>query len=151
MKYIAAFLLLVTIASSYSQQEDEQAVRDVIDSFFKGFHQRDSTLLKKAVSDDVILQTIARDPQGGIYVKTEDFSKFVNSIVHVPDSVVFREELKTYSVLLDGAMANAWTPYEFWHNETFSHCGVNSFQLFNDGTQWKIIYLIDTRRLENCP
>ena len=30
--------------------------------------------------------------------------------------------------------------------DNFSHCGVNSFQLFNDNGQWKIIYLIDTRR-----
>ncbi len=151
MKYSLIFLLFLWLVPVQAQPDDEQAVRAVIDAFFKGFHERDSNQLKKAVSEDIILQTIARDQQGGMYVKTEDFSEFLTSISSIADSVVFREELKKYSVLLDGPMANAWTPYEFWHNETFSHCGVNSFQLFNDGAEWKIIYLIDTRRLEDCP
>ncbi len=47
-------------------------------------------------------------------------------------------------------MANVWAPYEFYLNNDFSHCGVNSFQLFFDGIQWKIIYLIDTRRKQGC-
>jgi hypothetical protein len=55
-----------------------------------------------------------------------------------------------YNIQIDGAMANAWTSYEFWVNGSFSHCGVNSFQLFKDEGAWKIIYLIDTRRKEGC-
>ncbi len=47
-------------------------------------------------------------------------------------------------------MANVWAPYEFYLNNDFSHCGVNYFQLFFDGIQWKIIYLIDTRRKQGC-
>lgn len=35
-------------------------------------------------------------------------------------------------------------------NGNFSHCGVNSFQLFHDNGQWKIIYLIDTRQRTGC-
>ncbi|MEM9869076.1 MAG: nuclear transport factor 2 family protein, partial [Bacteroidota bacterium] len=33
---------------------------------------------------------------------------------------------------------------------TFSHCGINSFQMVNFGGEWKIIYLIDTRGKEGC-
>jgi hypothetical protein len=40
--------------------------------------------------------------------------------------------------------------YKFYVGETFSHCGVNSFQLFKDKEGWKIIYLIDTRRKDPC-
>jgi len=60
------------------------------------------------------------------------------------------ERLLDYNIQVDGNMANVWTPYEFWFNGTFSHCGVNSFQLFNDNGNWKIIYLMDTRRKEGC-
>ncbi|UWX56421.1 hypothetical protein NYZ99_09635 [Maribacter litopenaei] len=55
-----------------------------------------------------------------------------------------------YSIQIDGAMANAWTPYEFRINDNFSHCGVNSFQMVKLEGEWKIIYLIDTRRKEGC-
>ena len=47
-------------------------------------------------------------------------------------------------------MAHVWAPYEFWYNGEFSHCGVNSFQLFKEEDTWKIIYLIDSRRKEDC-
>ena len=43
-------------------------------------------------------------------------------------------------------MANAWTPYQFWFNDQFSHCGVNSFQLIKVDNTWKIFFLVDTRR-----
>ena len=47
-------------------------------------------------------------------------------------------------------MATAWTPYEFWYKEKFSHCGVNSFQLMKIENEWKIIYFVDTRRRSDC-
>ena len=47
-------------------------------------------------------------------------------------------------------MANAWAPYEFYINSEFSHCGINSFQLIKIEGNWKIIYIIDTRRKDNC-
>jgi hypothetical protein len=47
-------------------------------------------------------------------------------------------------------MAHAWTPYEFYLSGALHHCGVNSFQLFHDGTLWRIIALSDTRRTEGC-
>ena len=53
------------------------------------------------------------------------------------------ERLLDYKVEIDGNLAHVWTPYEFWFNENFSHCGANSFTLakFDDG--WKIIHLIE--------
>lgn len=70
----------------------------------------------------------------------------LNAIVTRTDDQKWDERLLHYNIQVDGNMANAWTPYEFWFNDAFSHCGVNSFQLFKNGDQWKIIYLIDTRR-----
>ena len=51
-----------------------------------------------------------------------------------------------FDIKIDGNMANAWTPYEFWFDGNFSHCGINSFQLIKEDKTWKIIYLVDTRR-----
>jgi hypothetical protein len=47
-------------------------------------------------------------------------------------------------------MATAWTPYKFYLDKTFSHCGVNAFQLFKSENGWKIISILDTRRKEPC-
>lgn len=149
MKYILIFLILLSVPLQ-AQDEDNAEIRQLIEKFFEGFHQKDSLLIQETVSDGVILQTISRLNSGGNEVRTEAFSTFLRSITGIPDSVKFREVLFDYKIRIDGPMANAWTPYEFWINEQFSHCGVNSFQLAKLDGQWKIIYLIDTRRTEDC-
>ena len=133
-----------------AQESDETKVQKTIEAFFDGFHKQDSLLIKQTVSDGIIAQTIGKNKDGTTTLQTEDFSKFLKSIVSISDTVNFQEKILSFSIQVDGAMANAWTPYEFWYNDAFSHCGVNSFQLIKDGAVWKIIYLIDTRRKKGC-
>jgi hypothetical protein len=149
MKYVLViFILFGGIASA--QNSDQMGIRELIDRFFEGFHQRDTLMIKETVAEGVILQTVSRTNDGGNEVRTESFPGFLQSIARIPDSVKFKEVLFDYKIRVDGPMANAWTPYEFWLNEQFSHCGVNSFQVAKLKGEWKIIYLIDTRRKEGC-
>ncbi|NNE02545.1 MAG: nuclear transport factor 2 family protein [Eudoraea sp.] len=151
MRSFLLLLLLVVMNTTFAQKTDEKAVQKTIERFFTGFHNQDSTIIQSTVSDAIILQTIGRDKNGAEQVKTENFDRFIKSIVSIPDTTKFRERLLSFTIKVDGAMANAWTPYEFWVNDAFSHCGVNSFQLFKENGDWKIIYIIDTRRKEDCP
>ncbi|NND79604.1 MAG: nuclear transport factor 2 family protein [Maribacter sp.] len=150
MKQIFTFILLLGFMNGFAQESEESKIQKTIEDFFDGFHKQDSLLIKQTVAKGIIAQTIGNTKEGTKVVKTEDFSKFLKSIVSIPDTVSFKEKLLSFNIQLDGAMANAWTPYEFWYNDAFSHCGVNSFQLFKDGENWKIIYLIDTRRKKGC-
>ena len=150
MKLIAAVVVYLSFLGVSAQSSAEHAVQQTIITFFKGFHLQDSALMKSTVTANPVLQTIGKNKEGEIHMRTEKFDQLISSIVAIPDTVHFREKIKAFSIQVDGAMANAWTPYEFWINDKFSHCGVNSFQLFNDGSGWKIIYLIDTRRKDNC-
>jgi hypothetical protein len=148
--WLIFLFFLMAVGSVIAQESEEQMVKNTIDSFFEAFHQQDSSALKKIVANDMVLQTIGKNEAGREVVKTENFSHFLKSIVSIPTSTKFEEKLLMYNIQIDGAMANAWTSYEFWVNGSFSHCGVNSFQLFKDEGAWKIIYLIDTRRKEGC-
>ncbi|MBU2907286.1 MULTISPECIES: nuclear transport factor 2 family protein [Arenibacter] len=146
------FFLVLLMAFNFgnAQNNAEKMVKRTIEAFFEAFHQQDSMALKETVSKDIVLQTIGKDADGREVVKTDDFNHFLKSIVSIPATTKFEEKIMSYNIQIDGAMANAWTNYEFWVNDNFSHCGVNSFQLFNDQGAWKIIYLIDTRRKEGC-
>lgn len=145
------FILFSIISSQLSAQESEKiAVQKTIETFFEGFHAQDSIQIKQTVAKDIILQTIGKTKEGKSSINTDDFNTFLKSIVSIPETTKFQEKLLSFDIKVDGAMANAWTSYEFWVNDTLSHCGVNSFQLFKDGADWKIIYLIDTRRKEGC-
>ncbi|MEP3210341.1 MAG: nuclear transport factor 2 family protein [Maribacter sp.] len=150
MKQLLLLGILLLSVSSAAQDADKYAVQKTIEAFFEGFHQQDSIAIKETVANDVLLQTIAKDSLGKDYVRTEDFTRFIKSIVSIPETTKFQETIKSYSIQVDGPMANAWTAYEFHVNDKFSHCGVNSFQLVKQEDKWKIIYLIDTRRKEGC-
>lgn len=141
--------LFLFVLSTKAQSSEEAAVKQTIETFFQGFHQQDSLLLKSMISDQVIIQTIANKGDS-TYVKSENPNDFIKHIINIPASTKFEEKLLSFHIQIDGPMANAWTPYEFWLNDTFSHCGVNSFQLFKDADSWKIIYIIDTRRKVEC-
>lgn len=153
MRTIKLYFTIILLGVSYttfSQQQEQSDVKQSIEVFFDGFHKRDSNIIKTVVADGIVLQTIGRDKEGNNRMRTDSFGDFLKSIVSIPDSLEFKEELHGYRIQVDGSMAHAWTPYTFWVNSDKSHCGVNSFQLFNDGTSWKIIYLVDTRRKDNC-
>ncbi len=134
-----------------AQQDTSVAeVKKAIETFFEGFHKGDTVLMKSTMHKDLTLQTIYRTKEGKDVLNKGDAAKFVNAIGTRLDSQKWLEKLLDIEVQVDANMAHAWTPYEFYLNDTFSHCGVNSFQLMNDSGVWKIIYLVDTRRRAGC-
>lgn len=143
---LACFIVSIAIG----QTNQEAAVKQTIDTFFEGFHKGDTTLMKSVLADKVLLQTAFKNKEGKDQLVQDDIAKMLTAIGTRPDDQKWEEKLLDYHIKVDGNMANAWTPYEFWFNGSFSHCGVNSFQLFQDNGTWKIIYLIDTRRREGC-
>jgi hypothetical protein len=150
MRNIFCILLIFGHSLINAQDNEKNSVKNTIDAFFNGFHNQDSMVIKSTVSPDIIMQTIGTDKEGLSVVKTSEFNKFLRSIVSIPDTTKFQEKLLSYEIKVDGDMANAWTPYEFWINDALSHCGVNSFQLHKQEGVWRIIYIIDTRRREGC-
>ncbi|WP_350292024.1 nuclear transport factor 2 family protein [uncultured Croceitalea sp.] len=149
-KSIFISLFLIGITTSFAQTDDKAAVKQVVETFFEGFHKQDSVLMKSVLADDVVLQTTGRNKEGKTLFRDEKIEKLITSITSIPDSVTFQEKLTSWSIQVDRTMANAWVGYEFWLNGKFSHCGINSFQMVNFDGDWKIIYLIDTRGRAGC-
>ncbi len=148
-RVILFFVMLVT-GNIIAQNTAQDDVKKTIETFFDGFHKGDTTLMKSVMMDKFTTQTAFKNKEGKDVLVTEESTKLINAIANRPSDQKWDERLLDFSIQVDGNMANAWTTYEFWFNDSFSHCGVNSFQLFNDNGQWKIIYLIDTRRRKGC-
>jgi hypothetical protein len=109
----------------------------------------DGALLKSTFADSAILQTISRNKDGEIQIKNETVGAFATSISQLQKGDA--DERIVYDVIkIDGPLAIVWTPYKFYYKGVFSHCGVNSFQLVKLKGDWKIQYLIDTRRKKEC-
>ena len=142
-KLILIFLLFSLVCSAQSNEKEQ--VKSAINQFFDGFKKADSALVKNAFTKTVVLQTITKTGE----VKNEDLTAFARQIAQMKPSDL-DERISFSEILIDGNLASVWMPYEFYFQGKFSHCGVNSFQLVKVNDLWKIQYIIDTRRTENC-
>lgn len=136
----ALILLLGNFCFGQQNREIEKPIRNL----FLGMKNADAGLLKSAFSDTAILQTITKEG-----VKTENINDFITSVSKMEKDAL-DERITIEAVHTDGNLASVFTPYTFYFKNKFSHCGANSFQLVKQSGEWKIQYLIDTRRKENC-
>ncbi len=142
MKKISMLFTLLLFQTITAQEAD---VKTAIATFFEGMHNRNTLKIKSVCADGMLLQSIS-ESKDGTKLTTDSVSGFLTSIAGIPADMKIEERLLGYTIQIDGAMAHAWTPYEFYINSKLSHKGVNSFQLFKDKGNWKIIYIVDTRR-----
>lgn len=139
--WIYIFLLCSTY--SFGQQE---AVKNSILVFFEGFHAKDTTKMKTVCHEKIVLQSITESKVGEGKISHESVQEFLKAVSTIPVGILFKEEIKSYTIQIDGTMAQVWTPYTFFVNGQKSHEGVNAFTLFLEQNTWKIVHLIDTRR-----
>ena len=146
-----SILTLVFIAGCLAAkaQTAEDSVKATVKLFFEGMKKQDTTLIKSMMTEGVIFQTISRNKEGAMVVKTENVSDFFAAVAK-PSKDVLDERITFDVVRVDGALASVWTPYRFYMGEKFMHCGANSFQMVRLDGKWKIQYLIDTRRKQGC-
>ena len=145
MKSLLTLTLLLCSMLSFAQTSETEQVKATINSFFDGMRNSDSTTLKNNLAVNAVFQTISSNNE----VKSQNPSGFVSSVGKAAKGSL-DERITFRSIHIDGNLAAVWTPYEFYLNGKFSHCGVNSFQLHKENGQWKIQYVIDTRRKEGC-
>jgi hypothetical protein len=148
-KILIASLILFSVSSTSLFAQQSAEVRKVIASLFEGMKSKNTDLIQAAFHPDATMQTV-KSGETGSELGSNSVADFVNRIASTPETTTLDERILDYQIKVDGDMASAWTPYEFYVNDNFSHCGVNSFQLIKTKEGWKITYIIDTRRKEGC-
>jgi hypothetical protein len=123
--------LLIVLSSYYSfAQSPKDSVKQVISSLFEAMKTADTVRLRSCFASTGIAdfcRSVGSSPAGTL-----------------DERIVFKD------ILMDDNLAVVWTPYQFFLKGVFSHCGVNSFQMVRLNGLWKIQYIIDTRRKNNC-
>ncbi|MBQ4821617.1 nuclear transport factor 2 family protein [Aquimarina sp. MMG016] len=158
MQKLSILVVLFISFSAFSQEDTSKSemntyqdeVKQTIEEFFDGFHSGDTIKMKNTMDHNMVLLTITKTKSGGKKAITTDVQKFVTAIGSRPAEQKWNEKLLDFTIVANEGIAQAWTPYEFYVNDNFSHCGVNTFQLYNDGESWKIISIADTRKREGC-
>jgi Putative lumazine-binding len=151
MKSLLGLLCILFSLTAVGQNSFSEAnAREIIDTFFEGFHKGDTLLMKSVMSNDLIMQTTFTDKEGNHRITRGTSEGLLNAIADRPEDQKWDERLLDYKIQIDGNLAHVWTPYEFWFNDSFSHCGANAFTLAKTDDGWKIIHLIDSRRKSTC-
>lgn len=145
--------LIITILCSFSillSNAQEQEIRARIDHMFQAMYDVDTSALRKCFIPAAQLMTFTYDAKGNPRAKAETLNDFIRGVSLIGDEE-FEERLIGWQCLIDDGIASVWTPYKFYFENEFSHCGVNSFQLIKVQGEWKISLISDTRRKTNCP
>jgi hypothetical protein len=143
------FLILTIVSTTTFAQSEEAAVKAAVNKLFEGMKKPDTAILRSSFSPNPILQTIVKNKEEKAVVITEALDSFLVSVGR-PHTAVYDERITFDVVKIDGDLAIVWAPYKFYLGDKFSHCGVDSFQLIKINGEWKIQYLIDTRRKQGC-
>lgn len=144
MNKIAVLALLIG-SFCFSQTSEDDLIKASVEKLFIGMKNADPEMIKSTFTETAVLQSVSKDGT----VKNEKIDDFISSISKFAKNDL-DERITFESIKIDDNLASVFTPYEFYYKGNFSHCGVNSFQLVKQNNSWKIQYIIDTRRKENC-
>lgn len=147
---ICSILPLFTYSVALGQGLEKENIINTIDLFFEGMKSADTSKINEQLYTSCELKTIGKTKEGNADIHYTEMPVFVEMIAKKPASQILDERISSYDIMIDQNMAIAWTPYLFYMNDTFSHCGVNVFSLIKDGEKWKIFAIMDTRQKENC-
>ncbi|MGZ3763636.1 MAG: nuclear transport factor 2 family protein [Mucilaginibacter sp.] len=149
-KILLLFMLAASSTLAFSQGNDNDAVKKVINRMFDAMRSADTTGLRYAFADDMVLQILEprKDKSDSLVVeKGDDFIKRIGA----PHKDAWNEKVTFGDINVNNNIATVWAPYKFYLGEKFSHCGIDVFQLMKTNIGWKIVSVFFDMRKGNCP
>lgn len=144
-----ALLLLISLSCILPARSQENEIRAVIEKMFQSMYKGDTATLRTCFIPGASFMTFGYDSKGNPRAKGDSLNDFLRG-VGMTGPANMEERLTQWQCLMDDGLASVWTPYEFYFEGKFSHCGVNSFQLMQVQQEWKITMISDTRRRGDC-
>lgn len=153
MKNILFLVLFCCSFTSFSQDVnsiEKDGISETVNAFFSAMKEQDTSSLRRITRNEAVLTTVFQSKDGGNQLRHESISNFIDALGSKPSDQVWDERVSNLHVQCNESIATVWMDYQFYLNDTFLHCGVNVFQLYNDGENWIVYGLSDTRKKANC-
>ena len=147
---IVACLLVLAAPLAAQDAPDRDAILAVTRRLFDGMHAGDSAMVRSTFHPKMFLAS-AFTRQGQPMVEVDDGPEGFIKAVGTPHAEVWDERVANPVVRQDGTFASVWMHYTFYLGGKKSHCGVDAFFMAQDGGEWRIVAIMDTRRREGCP
>ena len=156
MNKLEAILLILTFSTahiSFGQSNDAkraEKITVVLQELFDGYRAGDSTRVRAVFTVAAHAQTIITSSVGDDKLSdVVSVDKFINYIGGGLEEV-HDEKIWDIKINSDEQLATVWTKYAFFLGEKFIHCGTETFLLRKVKDDWKIFYLVDTRKNTGC-
>jgi hypothetical protein len=154
MKILTLSLGLLMLSSfqkptSSGISDESEAIKALVLNLFDAMRESDGEKAAALFQPGARMLTALKNAEGATRLAETPVSGFVEAVGKAKDEV-WDERITHWEIKIDGPMAMAWTHYDFYRGDAFSHCGVNVFTLFHNGSDWKIVQIIDTRNTEGC-
>ena len=150
---ILPVLALLALPASADDMEDseEAAILAVVQQAFDALGPMDGDVWRQIQYAEGTTLSVRPDAESGEWVMNMRSNEAGLAGFDGVDRGYYEGWTAEPTVMIRGAIAVVWGEYDFWINDTFSHCGVDSIDLVKlDGT-WKIANFMWTAETENCP
>jgi len=144
-----SFYAVPASAQATAENADTSAILQTMDRFFDALAAADRAGLEATTIAGSRFVSASVGNDGEEVINTNTREQFVNALSN-PQT----KRLERYwepIVLVRENIAAFWAPYDFHIDGEFSHCGIDSFQLFKIAGQWLIGSSSYNRETENCP
>jgi hypothetical protein len=131
-----------------SHDPDFLAVRATINALVAGVVAHDGAAVLATIRPEGKATVAVQKPDGTYAVRHPSWTDFVGGIKPGPQK--FEPRFKDPIIKVDGNIAMAWTPYVYFIDGKFHHCGVNHFDLTREGDDWKILNVTYSYRTLGC-
>lgn len=150
MRYLTIIAALLISSFSQAQTNEEEAVINTVKKLFDGMRAKDTAMMRSSFHPTMAkLYSTGNTADYKPAMAEVSIDKFITSIGKAGNKFL-DEQIAYYEVRVDDNLATVWAPYSFYLDSTFSHCGINAFQLVKTMEGWKILTITDSRRNDGC-
>jgi hypothetical protein len=146
---LALVLLLMPLPANaqVTTSQTEREVLAVVDTLLLGISLRDTLTSRRLLLPGAVLYAVQGEgstAQGRFLTDTSYLRRLA------ADTSALVERIWSPTVLLEGAVAVVWAPYDFHISGAFSHCGVDAFSLLRTSLGWQIASVAYTVQRTGC-
>lgn len=151
MKYFILLLFVIVGTKGLSQESlPEETAKVIVDQYLKGYKTGDTLVMQKMMHPRITLQTMYLNTNQEnvlLFINPLDLFKYVAATAPQQKWDV---QVEKYVVHSDGNLGNVWVPFMFYKDGEFNYCGAYSFTLTYTDDSWKILHLVESRRVGGC-
>ncbi|HEV2131362.1 MAG TPA: nuclear transport factor 2 family protein [Longimicrobiaceae bacterium] len=145
---LLALALLLGWAHPVRAQSPETAVLAAVQQLFDAMAARDTAAARAVLMPGGLFFAVVTG-EGEDAIGAMPYTDFLARLAVAEQR--WLERMWEPQVLIHGPLAVVWTRYDFYRGDSFSHCGVDAFNLVRTAEGWKIASAAYTVERDGCP